>query len=829
MNLLIFFVSVIAGALHYFYVSSLHENDLFYSHLSSRERELTFRTESGFYYSFFKQLITARTWLTGWYSLIHDARTEVPRCLNASGAVDSNAQCPHLNSMQRFNLYPELILATIYRVLWSHGALSLECYRVQRDVPSRPIALAVNPHTFQEAVRNSSVPMLASHALGLADTSVTSCVGLAEPSYFYITCVFVLAGLIPFALTWSGWFIASIEWPSSFPSSSIGSLFFPIWGLVLPVVAYFFNHREATRVQWIQPLRENFAYPFFTMQQAWMLRLLIRPIPSAVSRLDVAVYFFLLLGFQLPWQFAQFALATQVASLFAAVCIITLLCSSAFSLQLLRRVRTIVWVHLFALLANFILQFGNRLLLSSGYPAGLAGTFFGLWILTKQLNRNPDSEQTVAGETSLVRVFGAPVSTWRFILSPLLATVAFTLCPGLLLTRLFFPTSEDVHDGGHIVDLLHEKFQLGRGFRTFHTRLYTCAAEFDFIGWKALEQLVSTGLLPMSLLCSFWVLGSVCYHILFPRAKGDYSCDRYSQRSEASSRAHVDFVSIFIVLQLSYFSLMALLVMRLKLFWTPHLCLSLAILAQPRRWGPLFSTMRRCLRMDSRGKSRVHAYPDWLVHSLLAFLLAYMSASGTKNIQAELAIRGQFSAYNDEVLHDWFRSLSPPAPQSSQKPWVISGPMSTMGSLRLMLPASPPYPTTQPNSESIANSVGFAFTNHPHYESAELRKRTILAYSIYSRKSVEDIWHIYRHLLQSDFVIMDAHSCLPRHGCSNPELYDLIEPHLTGRPALCEALLDSEVINSGATPTGWKRYFDVVYVDLITGQVVLYVKRTENF
>lgn len=814
MNTLIAFVSVIVGTLHYFYVSSLHENDLFYSHLSSRERELTFRTESGFYYSFFKQLITARAWLAGWYSLIHDARTEVPRCFNASGTVDSKVPCPDLNSMQRFNLYPELILATVYRILRSQGLLSQECYRVQRDVPSGPIALVVNPPVFLEHIRNRSVPMVASQTLGLADKSVISCVGLGEPSYFYITGVFVLAGLMLSALAWSGWFIASIEWPSSLRSPLLS-----VWGAILPVMAYFFNHREATRVQWIQPLRENFAYPFFTIQQAWMLRLLIHRLPNQISWLDATVYFCLLLGFQLPWQFAQFALATQVVALFAAVCISTVFCSHELALHLIRRVRTVVWAHLLALLANFVLQFGNRLLLTSGYPAGLAGTLFGIWILTKQLNRKPDSKVTAADETCLVQVSGVSVCTWRFILSPLLATTGFTFCPGLLLTHLFFPTAEAEHDGGHIVDLLREKLQLGDGFRTFHTRLYTCAAEFDFIGWKALEQLVSTGLIPASILCCLWALGSACHRILVSSAKSHYSHER--------SKAYVDFVSIFIVFQLCCFSLMALLVMRLKLFWTPQLCLSLAILAQPRRWDRLAATLRGWLKLDKRKSSGIRTYPKWFVHSLLASLLAYMSVSGRKNIQAEWAIRGQFSAYNDEVLHNWFQSLPPPpAPEAYQKPWVISGPMSTMGSLRLMLPASPPYPTTQPSSEPTGTTVGFAFTNHPHYESAELRKRTVLAYSIYSRKPVEEIWNIYRYQLQADFVIMDAHSCLPRQGCSNPELYDLMEPHLIGRPALCEALLAPEVIKNGVTPIGWKRFFDVVYVDLFTGQVVLYVKRT---
>lgn len=36
-------------------------------------------------------------------------------------------------------------------------------------------------------------------------------------------------------------------------------------------------------------------------------------------------------------------------------------------------------------------------------------------------------------------------------------------------------------DGGHIWDLLKVKLLGGVSYATFHTQLYTCAAEFDFL------------------------------------------------------------------------------------------------------------------------------------------------------------------------------------------------------------------------------------------------------------------------------------------------------------------------------------------------------------
>ncbi|KAF7252953.1 hypothetical protein EG68_11613 [Paragonimus skrjabini miyazakii] len=477
--ILVLCLSVFFGGLHWLHVTTLHENDLFYSHLSSRERELTFRTESGFYYSYFKQIIFSPSLRIAWESLVHDTRTEVPRCLNLSSNPvfqHGSEPCTKLNAMQRFNLYPELILAIAYRFAHSYGLLSSECYQVTRDVPPNPIALVVNPNSFEMFMYNNvSVPLIASQTLGIADRSVISCVGRGEPSYFYIGAIFMLAALIPFALVWSGWIIAS----AGVRMHSTGLMWLPVWGAVLPVSAYFFNHREATRVQWVQPLRENFGYPFFTLQQAWLLHMILRSPSDFISPSAATVYCFLLLGFQLPWQFAQFALATQVSSLFAAACLTTVFHahekpnSDRRNLVLfLNRIRTAVFIHLLALAINFALQFGNGLLISSGYLAGLIGAVFGLWALNRQvMNAKLWSKELLTHRVVL-----------SFLIWPLAVAIGLTIFTGMIITRFFYPTSASAHDGGHIFDLLREKLQLHGTFRTFHTRMYTCAAEFDFIG-----------------------------------------------------------------------------------------------------------------------------------------------------------------------------------------------------------------------------------------------------------------------------------------------------------------------------------------------------------
>ena len=65
------------------------------------EREISFRTESGLYYSYFKHLVNAESILAGKHELTRDNLTE------------------HLNSINifsRFNIHQELFLATVYSI-----------------------------------------------------------------------------------------------------------------------------------------------------------------------------------------------------------------------------------------------------------------------------------------------------------------------------------------------------------------------------------------------------------------------------------------------------------------------------------------------------------------------------------------------------------------------------------------------------------------------------------------------------------------------------------------------------------------------------------------
>ncbi|MPC34805.1 putative C-mannosyltransferase DPY19L3 [Portunus trituberculatus] len=92
------------------YLDILHENKLWFSNIKEVEREISFRTEQGLYYSYYKQLIEAPTWIQGYQQLLRDNATEHGRTINI---------------VHRFNILPEMIISIVYRWLSPEEAPSV--------------------------------------------------------------------------------------------------------------------------------------------------------------------------------------------------------------------------------------------------------------------------------------------------------------------------------------------------------------------------------------------------------------------------------------------------------------------------------------------------------------------------------------------------------------------------------------------------------------------------------------------------------------------------------------------------------------------------------
>uniref|UniRef100_A0A8C7M7N7 Probable C-mannosyltransferase DPY19L1 n=1 Tax=Oncorhynchus kisutch TaxID=8019 RepID=A0A8C7M7N7_ONCKI len=192
-------------------------------------------------------------------------------------------------------------------------------------------------------------------------------------------------------------------------------------------------------------------------------------------------------------------------------------------------------------------------------------------------------------------------------------------------------------------------------------------------------------------------------------------------------------------LQLIAFAVLAMLIMRLKLFLTPHMCIMASLICSKQLFGWIGEKFK--------------------LHMMVFGILSIMAMQGAANLQAQWGIMGEFSNLPQEQLLDWIKDNTRPNA-------VFAGAMPTMASVKL--------------------SAGRPIVNHPHYEDAGLRERTKLVYAMYSRKSAEVV---KRNLMQMevDYFVLEDSWCTRRSrpGCSMPEIWDVEDPQNAGKVPLC--------------------------------------------
>uniref|UniRef100_A0A8C2HEM7 Dpy-19-like 1, like (H. sapiens) n=1 Tax=Cyprinus carpio TaxID=7962 RepID=A0A8C2HEM7_CYPCA len=561
--------------------------------MSSLEKEMAFRTEMGLYYSYFKTIIEAPSFMDGLYMIMNDRLTEYPLVIN---------------TLKRFNLYPEVRWP--FRTMDFFGFPTKMCWTINRGEGLDP---------------------------------VESCEGLGDPAYFYVTFVFLLNGAMMSLFFIYGTYLSG---------SRLGG--------TVTVLCFFFNHGESTRVMWTPPLRESFSYPFLVLQMLLLTYILRNPSKNTMMALGISNIFFML-----PWQFAQFVLLTQVASLFASYILGYL--SPA-------KMQSVLVTHMISLAVCFLLMFGNSMLLTSFYASSLVS----IWVM-----------QCLAWVVSTVIL--------KFMLS------------------VIFGASDDAH----ISSLIKSKFT---SYKDFDTMMYTCAAEFDFIETETLIRYIKTMLLPINVLILQlfkFILFSLIYTL-------------YIIKKE----------NLMKNLQLVAFAVLAVLIMRLKLFLTPHMCIMSCLICSRQLFGWVGGKFK--LQLTVVG------------------ILSIMAVQGIANLQSQWGIIGEFSNFPQEELLEWVKDNTSPNA-------VFAGAMPTMASVKL--------------------STGRAIVNHPHYEDAGLRERTKMVYAMYSRKPAEVVKQNLIKL-QVDFFILEDSWCTRRSkpGCSMPEIWDVEDDENAGKVPLCTVM-----------------------------------------
>ncbi|XP_026861180.1 dpy-19-like 1, like isoform X1 [Electrophorus electricus] len=635
--LIVLIIALAAGLSHWYHLSHLFENDRHFSHMSALEKEMAFRTEMGLYYSYFKTIIEAPTFLNGLYMIMNDRLTEYPLVIN---------------TLKRFNLYPEVVLASLYRVYTATmGVLGIPtkmCWSINRGEGLEP---------------------------------VESCEGMGDPAYFYVTFVFLLNGAMMSLFYIYGTYLSG---------SRLGG--------GVTVLCFFFNHGESTRVMWTPPLRESFSYPFLVLQMLLLTYILRNRNPSRNAMMALG---FSNVMFMLPWQFAQFVLLTQVASLFASY-ILGYLSPT--------KMQAILVTHMVSLGVCFVLMFGNSMLLTSFYASSLVS----IWAIVALRDRFTDT-------------FRAGLLTW------VMQCLAWVVTTAILKSTLavFFGASDDAH----ISSLIKSKFT---SYKDFDTMMYTCAAEFDFMETETVFRYLKTLLLPSNILVVGIIAGKTIKDVVVAlrhQSPAEVENGPSADQTEKLAKG----VMVYHSLQLVAFAVLAVLIMRLKLFLTPHMCLMASLICSRQLFGWVGEKARQ--------------------HIVVLVILSIMAVQGVANLQNQWGIMGEFSNLPQEDLLEWIKENTP---QNT----VFAGAMPTMASVKL--------------------STGRAIVNHPHYEDAGLRERTKQVYAMYSRKPAEAV---KRNLLslQVDYFILEDSWCTrrTRPGCSMPEIWDVEDPHNVGRTPLC--------------------------------------------
>ncbi|XP_032339616.1 probable C-mannosyltransferase DPY19L2 isoform X2 [Camelus ferus] len=603
-----FCIAVFVGVLHWMHLVTLFENDRHFSHLSSLEREMTFRTEMGLYYSYFKTIIEAPSFLEGLWMIMNDRLTEYPLVIN---------------TVKRFHLYPEVIIAFWYRtcvgIMNLFGLETKTCWNVTRIEPLN---------------------------------EVQSCEGLGDPACFYVGVIFILNGMM------MGLFFAYGTYLSG---THLGGL--------ITVLCYFFNHGEATRVMWTPPLRESFSYPFLVLQM-YILTMILRTLNN--SRRFFVALCLSNVAFMLPWQFAQFILFTQIASLFPMY-VVGYIEPNKF--------QKIIYMNMISVLLCFVLMFGNPMYLSSYYSSSL------LMTLVIILKRN-----------KLQRL---GVSELHFWVIQGCAWFCGTIILKFLTSKIL-----GVSDHIRLSDLIAARILR---YTDFDTLIYTCAPEFDFMEKAAFRDI----------LC---VLSTNTY-----------------LRKQLLEHGEL----IFHTLQFFAFSSLAILIMRLKLFLTPHMCVMASLICSRRLFGWLFCRVR--------------------FENFIFGILTVMSLQGCANLHNQWSIIGEFNNLPQEELIQWIKYNTRPDA-------VFAGAMPTMASVKL--------------------STLHPIVNHPHYEDADLRARTKIVYSAYSRKSAKEVRDKLLELHVNYYILEEAW-CVVRTkpGCSMLEIWDVEDPSNSANPPLCSVLL----------------------------------------
>lgn len=569
-------VCLAAGLANSWMHRQMHEGDLWFTNIKEVEREISFRTETGLYYSYYKQMVRAPSFIAGLNALVRDNHTEHPSTINV---------------LQRFNVYQEVALATLWRAV--------------------PVGL------------RRTITLDGSRGGG------------GRPILFYLYSIYALHALLVCSLVALGAALAAASAPGASAARGRRSASAWCWWPVGVVGALLYTvHRvDTTRVTHSAPLREHFALPFLWAQIA-CITYFFRPAASwklqAVCKLGVFLFTLL---FSICWQFNQFILLLQAASLFA---------TWSMNLVPTRKVVPVLVFHATSVLAVSAAQYGNTMLLSSIHASFVPAALLVIYAW---------GEPTIAMQQSVVR---------RIIRPLLLVAVVLVLT---VLARLAVKTVLLGKADEHIYKFVLAKLNYSVS-TDFDVQLYLCNGAFAFLEVDFYTRMMRYGTLPLYALFTAIGLLMLLYATLRPRVSSAARSPNVSSMTMCESQQYPELM--FNLVQSVPFACMAVFVMRMKYLWSAYMC--------------VFAPVAVCGDITWQPLSRLLRIPHWLA-SVLRTLSAIAYAALLLHmhlpvLQSELQHEREFWDPDTVELMEWIKN-------STTRKAAFAGSMQLMAGVKL--------------------------------------------------------------------------------------------------------------------------------------------------
>eukprot|EP00051_Salpingoeca_urceolata_P018953 m.270486 g.270486 ORF g.270486 m.270486 type:complete len:723 (-) comp19316_c0_seq2:165-2333(-) len=407
-----------------------------------------------------------------------------------------------------------------------------------------------------------------------------------------------------------------------------------------------------------------------------------------------------------------------------------------------------------SLFATFLLGYVSKVQLCAIiYPqlmavlASVALHFGNVFLLT-----SPYTSFLIASILTLELLSVFPTLQSRPWTSRMLLGTALVILTALL--KLGGAWALGLSDDSHIFEILKSKF-VANHF-DFHARLYTCSPEFDFLPASEFWELSVILLLPIA--CAAGLI--IIFKVLLDEVE---SFGTQQDDWTIGSRGHSD--AVYFLLQTVCYLVMAALIMRLKGFFTLGLIVLASTFCNRRAMWRIVGGKPSCedtgetmTQQESRARS-VHL-------ALIVVIFAVMLPTGIQRVNKELAVMGEF---NDQPLDDL---------------------MEFVGTT----PTDASFTSTMPVTSAIRCVGERNIVNHPHYEDAGIRQRTVDLYTVYTTWPDKDVWQRINKW-NADFVVLDRRWCMARRspGCAMDEILALqFRNQTSDRDTFCQRWIDGQ-------------------------------------